>query len=155
MKAKDLATTMRCPYEVLGLEKTASDEDVRSAYKRLALRLHPDKNRDSQEAAEQFKEVRPRSVCASLGLEPACRWNLTGTCCALAPGRGEACRAPCRRWCKPTPYCPTPTNGGGECGAREARTGVCGSGVQARRARKRAGDRRTVHGHYTSPHVCF
>ncbi|GAB4822747.1 hypothetical protein N2152v2_009793 [Parachlorella kessleri] len=45
---------MRDPYEVLEVPKTATEEEIRSSYKRLALRLHPDKNKDG---AEQFKEV--------------------------------------------------------------------------------------------------
>lgn len=46
------------PYEVLGLDRTASAEDVKAAYRRLALKWHPDRNRDKQaEAEEQFKRV--------------------------------------------------------------------------------------------------
>ncbi|MFH1409482.1 MAG: molecular chaperone DnaJ [Nanoarchaeota archaeon] len=43
-------------YETLGLQKGASKEEIKKAYKRLAKRLHPDVNKDS-DAAEKFKEI--------------------------------------------------------------------------------------------------
>ncbi len=43
-------------YEVLGIDRDASDEEIRRAFRRLAFRYHPDHNRDER-AAEEFKEV--------------------------------------------------------------------------------------------------
>jgi DnaJ-class molecular chaperone len=48
---------MRDPYEVLGVQKTDSDAAIRSAYRKLAKRYHPDVNPGKPEAAERFKEI--------------------------------------------------------------------------------------------------
>lgn len=52
-----MATTKRDYYEVLGIGRGASEDEIRKAYRRLALQFHPDRNKDPN-AAEQFKEVK-------------------------------------------------------------------------------------------------
>ena len=47
----------RCYYEVLGVAREASGEDVRKAYKREALKHHPDRNPGDHGAEAKFKEV--------------------------------------------------------------------------------------------------
>lgn len=45
------------PYDLLGVAKTATDKEIRSAYRKLAKKLHPDVNPDDKASAERFKEV--------------------------------------------------------------------------------------------------
>lgn len=48
---------MKDLYEVLGIEKTSSDKDIKRAFHKLATQYHPDKNPGNKEAEEKFKEI--------------------------------------------------------------------------------------------------
>ena len=73
---------MKDYYEILGLEPQATEEQIRKAYRRLALKYHPDQNRGDHNAEEQFKEL---SEAYGVLVDLAKRrqydnWRVSGTC---------------------------------------------------------------------------
>ena len=48
---------MRDPYDVLGVAKNASAKDIKSAFRKLAKKYHPDQNPDDPKAKERFAEA--------------------------------------------------------------------------------------------------
>ncbi len=48
----------RCYYEVLGVERSATEEVLKKSFRRLAMKFHPDRNPDDAEAQDKFKEAK-------------------------------------------------------------------------------------------------
>jgi DnaJ-class molecular chaperone len=44
-------------YQILGIQKNSADSDIKKAYRKLALKWHPDKNEDKLRATEMFKKI--------------------------------------------------------------------------------------------------
>ena len=44
-------------YKLLGIDRNANDDEIKKAYKKMALKWHPDRNGGSEEASQKFKQV--------------------------------------------------------------------------------------------------
>ncbi|PWA88091.1 J domain-containing protein [Artemisia annua] len=67
MEQQDSLSNDKSLYEILGVERTVSQQDIKKAYHKLALRLHPDKNPDDENAKEKFQQL--QKVISILGDE--------------------------------------------------------------------------------------
>ena len=75
-------------YELLEVNRNASDAEIKKAYRKLAMKYHPDRNPDDTSAEEKFKEVQKAYEVLSdkqkraaydqfghAGVDPSCRWG--------------------------------------------------------------------------------
>ena len=65
-KAKDAAKgfTKTCFYEVLGVDRDAGEADLKKAFRKLSLKLHPDKNKD-RDTTDEFQTLNEAYQCLS------------------------------------------------------------------------------------------
>jgi molecular chaperone DnaJ len=76
-------------YEVLGVPRTATEQEIKSAYRKLALKYHPDRNPGNKEAEEKFKEA--AEAYAVLGdPEKRARYDRYGHAGVSGPAGGPA-----------------------------------------------------------------
>jgi DnaJ-domain-containing protein 1 len=74
-------------YDILGVNRDASDDEIKKAYRKLAMKYHPDRNPDSKEAEDKFKEAKEAYEILSDGQKT----------CGLRPVWTRRCRS--RTWC--------------------------------------------------------
>ncbi|KAI0220477.1 DnaJ-like subfamily C member 5, partial [Lamellibrachia satsuma] len=64
-RARSMSTSGTSLYQILQVQRTATQDEVKKSYRRLALKLHPDKNPDNPEAVDQFKELNRANMVLS------------------------------------------------------------------------------------------
>ena len=84
-----MAENKRDYYEVLGVDKGADLEAIKKAYRKMAMKYHPDRNPDNKEAEEKFKEVGEAYEVLS-DADKRARYDQYGLVYSSVMGRGTA-----------------------------------------------------------------
>jgi preprotein translocase subunit Sec63 len=64
-------------YEVLGVKKDSSAQDIKKAYRKLAMKYHPDRNKGNKEAEEKFKKISEAYVSSMIRSETVVSSSVT------------------------------------------------------------------------------
>jgi molecular chaperone DnaJ len=77
-------------YDVLGVNRDASDDEIKKAYRKLAMKYHPDRSPDSKESEEKFKEAKEAYEILSDGQKKAAydQYGHAGVDASMGGGRG-------------------------------------------------------------------
>jgi len=78
---------MKDYYEILGVDRNASDAELKKAYRQLAMKYHPDRNPDNKESEEKFKEINEAYSCLS-DPEKRANYERFGTAEGVGAGTG-------------------------------------------------------------------
>jgi DnaJ-class molecular chaperone len=77
-------------YKILGVDRKASEEDIRKAYRDLAKQYHPDRNPENKQAEERFKEINEAYQVLS---DPRSALIMTGSAAIIRTGSDAARQA--------------------------------------------------------------